>query len=184
MGAAQVKAVTEGCCNKSSATSAHNAQGEYSANAVSADSNVWALDFTHMLGPDGSEDINKALGIHMLDKSMHHSVTTTVDRLNANPNLAPSGICAIFSNSQQMWFLLWRQDRTEEAARILEQVNELLGGMEAAVLGAVMLSSSSGSSGQWSTEMLVELGPPGAEEAFVGSVPVLDRCRSALLREM
>merc|ERR1712087_656673 len=75
-------------------------------------SGPWSVDLAFPLGP---EDENPDDGAIMrVDVNEYASLTRSVEALNQGVIDCPSGLCIVYSNSSQLFFLVVREDRAED----------------------------------------------------------------------
>lgn len=133
--------------------------GAVAAAAPGAPSGVgqWSVDQAYELGEEGEEYIFQGK-VPVLDRS-HGSVASTVEALNMGALPIAEGYCVVFSKSKQRYYLLWRDDKEDEA------------------FAKVDLSGHQQQSAEepWSTRQVVELGPLGSEESWNQRVGLLDQ---------
>jgi len=127
----------------------NSATGETSwdppAPVASTSSGQWSLDQTYGLGPEGYEHLFQGRA-PVLDRSFS-SVSATVDALISGSLVVDEGICVLYSASRSLYFLLWRDDKTELAKTFF----------------------------MWSGEQAICLGPIGNEQAFEGKAELLPK---------
>lgn len=133
----------------------HDPEGRvYYANATTGETSwdppptvgTWSLDQTYGLGPEGCEYLFQGK-VQVLDGS-YNSVSSTVEALVSGAVVVDEGICVLYSQSKELWYLLWRSDKEEEArAKCFP----------------------------WSGEQVVCLGPVGHECTFEGKAELLPK---------
>merc|ERR1719456_1372257 len=69
----------------------------------------WSVECTKALGGEGTEYLFEGLA-PLLPRDEFYSVASTVDALNAGAAPLTDGYCVVFSNSKQLYFLLYRSD--------------------------------------------------------------------------
>lgn len=84
--------------------------------------NKWKVEDTVSLGP---EDSMFDATLQRLDADKYPSVTTAVDALNAGHEICSEGICIVYSNSENDFFLVLRTDKKQEGLRVFYEVDEM-----------------------------------------------------------
>mmetsp|Transcript_123577 Transcript_123577/g.242459 ORF Transcript_123577/g.242459 Transcript_123577/m.242459 type:complete len:258 (+) Transcript_123577:96-869(+) len=75
---------------------------------------VWSEEQAVCLGPVGNEHVFEGKA-ELLPKDVYRSVRQTIDALNMG-HIAPEfGFCVVFSDTQQLYFLVYRTDKEAEA---------------------------------------------------------------------
>jgi len=86
--------------------------------AVTAGAGGWSTDYAYAMGQRGEEHWFEGKAF-LLDLATWTSVAAAIDALNAGTLVVEAGYCIIFSNSRQLYYLLWRQDKETEAWKAL-----------------------------------------------------------------
>lgn len=118
---------------------------------------TWTVEQAYELGTEGEEHIHEGKGVPVLDKS-HSSVANTVDALASGMLPIPEGYCIVFSKSKQRYYLLWRDDKEDEAF---------------AKLG--LSGHQEHPEEPWSTRQVVALGHVGSEVNWEQRAGLLDK---------
>mmetsp|Transcript_86093 Transcript_86093/g.180052 ORF Transcript_86093/g.180052 Transcript_86093/m.180052 type:complete len:261 (-) Transcript_86093:253-1035(-) len=114
---------------------------------------VWAEACAYQLGGEGSEHTWEG-NVPVLPRD-HTSVRTVIEALNNGSLVISEGYCIVYSASRQAYFLLWREDKEQEAL----------------AMARVNLSEEP----TWSIDQAIPLGGEGCESSFEGKIPLLDR---------
>lgn len=82
--------------------------------AAAAVTGGWSTEQAYALGQSGEEHYFEGKAM-LLDLATWSSVSVAIEALNGGILVMEVGYCVIFSNSKQMYYLLWRQDKETEA---------------------------------------------------------------------
>lgn len=82
--------------------------------------NLWSVELAFGLGSKIGRPDNGM--IQRLDVSQYASITKAVDALNKGIISCAEGLCIVYSNSNQMYFLLVRADREEDGIKLAREV--------------------------------------------------------------